>query len=223
MSIVGGLRVRRAVTLTALGLLSVSATAMTVEAAPVAARAQVAKKKRKKKHASFTVKVTGGTMTLAFTAPAWAVIDGGSPTVGTVTSAVAPATATGTGTFTLPIGHGSLNSATGRGTVDATGGLAIESHVSLAGLFESSSSATASNPVALLSSSSQLSLTSANFNPSTVPMFALNIAHVKVVGSRHSVTLSAIPATLTAPGVEFFGSSFQAGEQIATVTIAAKG
>jgi hypothetical protein len=46
---------------------------------------------------------------------------------------------------------------------------------------------------------------------------------VRALGSRHAVTLNKIPANLTAAGAQFFGSSFKAGQRIATVTIQAKG
>ncbi len=169
----------------------------------------------------FTVKVKSGTLTLAFTAETLKSIDSGSPTVGTVTTPVAPATAA-SGVFTFPIDKGSLNSATAHGTFAAQGGFTIESHLSLAGLFESSSSAGAANPAATLGRSSTMTLTSASFSPPTVPVFTLGLTHAKVAGSRRQVSITKLPVSLTAIGAQFFGSAFKAGEQIATATIVAK-
>jgi hypothetical protein len=177
-----------------------------------------------KKSKGFTVKAKSGTMTLTFSSQAWTRINSSTgSTVGTATTPVAPATASSTGVFTFPITHGSLNSASGRGTVNAQGGLMIESHLSLGGFFNSSSSASASSAVVSLGATSKVTMTSANFTPPSVPMLALNLGKGKRTGSRHAVSLSKIPATLTAPGAQFFGSSFHAGEQIATVTIQIKG
>jgi hypothetical protein len=170
----------------------------------------------------FTVKVKSGTLTLTFTAETLKSIDSGSPTVGTVTTPVAPATAA-SGVFSFPIDKGSLNSLTGHGTFAAQGGFTIESHLSLGGLFESSSSASAANPAATLGRSSTMTLTSANFSPSTVPVFTLGLTHAKVAGNRHQVSITKLPVALTAIGAQFFGSAFKAGEQVATATVLAKG
>jgi hypothetical protein len=202
---------RRRMTLLSAGLLSLCLAGLPASAAAA-----------KKKHRGYTVKVKTGTLTLTFTSVALKSIDSGSATVGTVTTPVAPATSATAGVFTFPLTKGTLNSATGYGTLAAQGGLTIESHLNLAGLFESSSTASAANPSASLGRSSLLSLTSANFTPSTVAFFTLSLAHLKVTGSRHSVTISRIPALLTAPGAQFFGGSFKEKQQIATVTIQAK-
>ncbi len=171
----------------------------------------------------FTVKAKSGTITLSFSAEALKTIDSGSSTVGTITTPIAPATDAVPGTFVFPISHGTLNSASGKGSVSAHGGLQIESHLKLSGLLESTTSASASNPSAVIGGSSTLSLTSPNFTPSTVALFTLGTAHPKVSGSRHAVTVSRVPAHLTAAGAQFFGGSFKAGQQIATLTIQAKG
>ncbi len=198
----------------------ISVSALLIEVSPAAAGAHAAAKKKSK---GFTVRLNSGTLTLAFTAASWSKISGGSPTVGVTTTPTEPATSTPTGTFAFPIRGGSLNSLTGRGLVSAKGGLTISSHLSIGGLFESSSTASASLPFATLGSSSTLTLSSANFRPAAVAMFKLATAHVKAVGSRHSVTINRIPASLTPAGLQFFGTSFKAGETVATVSIAAKG
>ena len=74
-----------------------------------------------------------------------------------------------------------------------------------------------------LGASSNVTMTSENFTPHNVSLLSLNLSKAKRTGSRHAVSLSKIPASLTAVGVQFFGSSFHTGEQIATVTIQIKG
>ncbi len=144
--------------------------------------------------------------------------------MGTETTATAPATVTPTGSFTFPISGGTLNSVTGKGTVKSTGGFTISRHLSIAGLFESSSEYSASTPTAVLGSTSMLELSSPSFNPpSNVPVIKLNVSHVKVIGTKHAVTLSKIPASPTKLGLDLLGSSFKEGETVATVTIAVKG
>jgi hypothetical protein len=210
----------RRMALASLLALSFAATAtMAVTAAPAAARAQAAKKKSK----GFTVKLKGGTLTIAFTSAAWSSLSGGSADVGTATTPTAPATSTPTGSFSFPISGGTLNSLTGKGSVSAKGGFTIDRHLSLPGLFESSSSASAENPSASLGSSPSLVLSSANFTPSSVALFKLATTHVKALGNKHGVTLNKIPASLTPAGLQFFGDTFKAGETVATITIAAKG
>ncbi len=210
----------------ALSLGLAGTTTLALQAAPAIARAHAAGKKKPKKKTpakGFSVKVKSGTVTLAFSSTAWSRISGGSSVVGTQTTPKAPATSTGTGTFTFPIAGGTLNSATGHGTVSASGAITIESHLSIGGLFESSSSATAEAPAVTLGTSSFIFFNSSNFTPSRVSLLTLSLSHVKAIGSKTAVTLNKIPASLTAAGVQFFGSSFKTGETIATVTIAAKG
>lgn len=214
-------RARRAILAATLAPALAAPAVMLAGAVPAAARATAASAK---KHRGVPVKVKSGTLTLTFTATAWSSLSGGSATVGTETIAVTPATVSTTGSFTFPISGGTLNSVTGKGTVRATGGFTISRHLSIAGLFESSSEDSASNPTAVVAATSTLELTSQNFTPpSNVPVIKLNMAHVKVIAGKHSVTISRIPASLTKLGLEFFGGSFKEGETVATVTVAAKG
>lgn len=213
-------RARRTAVAAALLLPFTSLPALLIDASPAAARAHVAAKKKSK---GVNVRLKSGTLTLAMTPASWSKISGGSATVGITTTAIEPATISPTGTFTFPIVDGTLNSVTGHGVVSAKGGFTISSHLSIGGLFESSTSATALLPSATFGSTSTLALTSANFTPPTVALFKLATTHVKVLGSKHAVALNKIPASLTPAGLQFFGSSFKAGETVATVSIAAKG
>jgi len=214
------IRARRVALASLCALPLASSAAMAVTASPALARAQIAKKKKKSK--SFTVKVKSGTLTIAFTSTAWASLSGGNTAVGTATTPTGAATSTPTGSFSFPITGGTLNSASGQGTVASSGGFTISRHLNVS-FFESSSTASAENPTASLGKSSSLILNSANFTPPRVPLFQLSTAHVKVIGSKSAVTLNQIPATLTPAGLQFFGSSFKAGVTVATVTILAKG
>jgi len=179
----------------------------------------------KKKPKTFTVKARSGTMTLTFTPAAWAALNsstGGS--VGENAAALAPATLTAPGVVSFPIARGSLNSRTGTGSVSATGALNIESHLSFAGLFTTSSNATANNPIASFGAASNVTFSSPNFIPTKgLSLFRLNTFHMKVAGGRHSVSLTKIPAKLTTAGARFFSVGFSAGQQIGAITVQIKG
>lgn len=172
------------------------------------------------------VKAKGGTVTITFSAKAWATLDSLSTTLGERTSAIAPARETAPGTFVLPVSKGTLNSVTAQGTLAAKGGLRTEDHVALpGGLLESTSSATATGAaISIAPSGAKLSMSSPNADPPLLSIFKLDLGHAKVLGSRHSVTVSKIPAVVTSVGAQFFlSSSIKAGQEIATVTIQAKG
>jgi hypothetical protein len=195
----------------------VAALCLCVAAAPAAAA--------KKKPRAYTVKATSGALTLTFTAKVWATLNSSAGTsAGKNASAAAPATVTAPGDLSFPITLGSLNSVTGRGSVSASGGLTIESHLSFGGLFTSSSSSSVNSPVASLGATSKVTVSSPSLIPSSgVSLFRLNTFHMKVVGSRHSVSLTKIPAKLTAAGALFFGPGFAAGQQVGAITIQIKG
>ena len=186
----------------------------------VAAPAGAAKKPK-----AYTVKATSGALTITFTAPVWASLNSSTgTTVGKSAAAVTPATATSAGALSFPVTGGSLNSVSGRGSVSAAGGLAIESHLSFGGLFTSSSSSSVSDPVASFGATSKITFSSPNLIPSTgVSLLRLNTFHMKVAGGRHAVSLTRIPAKLTAAGALFLGPGFAAGEQVGSVTIQIKG
>src|SRR5271155_1184591 len=125
------------------------------------------------------ITITGGSLTLTFTSAAWAKLDHSVGTTFTdTTTPVEPATATSSGTFTLPLTGGSLNSATGYGDVMASGGITVTSTTSLGLLGSSGSSATATSPVVAIGSSSTVTVTSEQFSPPTVPLFALTTSAI---------------------------------------------
>src|SRR5487761_1940311 len=186
------IRARRVALASLCALPLASSAAMAVTASPAVAHAQIAKKKKKKKKQQskgFTVKVKSGTLTIAFTSTAWASLSGGSNVVGTATTPTGAATSTPNGSFSFPITGGTLNSLTGQGTVASSGGFTISRHLSVGGLFESSSSESAESPTASLGKSSSMIFNSANFTPPKVALFQLSTAHVKVIGSKSAVTL----------------------------------
>jgi Htaa protein len=225
------LSLRMSVAATILALLLGCAALVSAPVAGAAAKHPAAHKKttkngkgksKGKKPKGHTIKVKSGSVTLTFSSSAWSRINTSTGSaVGKSTTPVSPATATSTGAFTFPVGGGSINSSTGHGTVDATGGITIESRLSVSGLFSSSSSATATSPTAMLGKSANLTFTSSSFTPPTVALLELVTRGVKVASTSRSVTLSNVKATLTAAGAQFFGSSFKTGEQIGTVTIQA--
>ena len=194
-----------------------AALCLVVAAAPAGAA--------KRKPRAYTVKATSGALKLTFTPKVWSSLNTSTGTsAGKNASAVTPATVTAPGTLSFPITMGSLNSVTGRGSVAATGGLTIESHLSFAGLFTSSSSSSVNSPVAVLGATSKVTVSSPNLIPSSgVSLFRLNTFRMKVTGGRHSVSLTRIPAKLTAAGALFFGAGFSAGEPVGAVTIQIKG
>ncbi|HEY1833138.1 MAG TPA: HtaA domain-containing protein [Solirubrobacteraceae bacterium] len=171
-----------------------------------------------------SVKINGGSLAIAFSAKAWSAIDSGSTTAGSHTSAIVPGAEATPRTFVFPFAKGTLNSVTALGTLSAKGGLRTETHL-ISGLFETASSATATGPLISISpDGATLSMNSPNADPPKLTIFKLALAHAKVLGTRHSVTISKIPAILTSAGAPFFlDGSIRAGQQIATVTIRAKG
>jgi Htaa len=217
-------RRRRTPTGIVAAMLCLSIFAFGVASSPAFASVAQAGAKKKKKKKAFTIKLTGGTATLTFTTQAWSDLNSSAgSTVGTMTTPLAPATSSSPGVLTFPVSGGSLNSSTGHGTVDAQGGFTIESHLSVAGLFSSSSSATAENPVLSLGTTSELTMSSQNFTPPSVPLFTLSLGKLRPTASHHAITIAKVPALLTTAGTELFGSSFHAGEAIATVSIQATG
>ncbi len=211
----------------AAALLALSAAILGAPAGPLAESALAshagAAKHRKKHRKKKPLKVTGGTLTLALSAQAWSHLEVSNGNLGgTTTTAVAPASGSATGTFIFPITGGSLGTAAPTGKVNASGGMTIASEFAVSGLFTSRSESTVQNPVVSLGSASTLTVTSGNFTPPTVPLMTLSVGKIRPASSTHGVTLRNVPALLTTAGQEFFGSSFKAGEQVGTVTIAAK-
>jgi len=237
------LRRRRAMaTLPRLSLMVTLATIATLPLAGTAGAAAAAaakhhkakhhKPKHKRHHRGSTkptakghaITITGGSVTLAFTSAAWSKLDHSlGSTFTDTTTPVEPATATSTGTFTFPVTGGSLNSATGQGSVKASGGITVTSSTNLGALGSSGNTATATNPVVAIGSSSTVTMTSEQFSPSTVPLFDLKTGSIKPAVTGGTVTLSGIPVMLTSPGEQLFSTvgSFTTTEEIGTLTIAA--
>lgn len=186
----------------------------------------VAPKSGTKPTGGHAITITGGSATLTFTSAAWAKLDHSVGTTFTdTTTPVAPATEAPSGTFTFPLIGGSLNSATGYGSVTASGGFTLTSTTNLGVLGSSGSSATASSPVVAIGSSSTLTVTSEQFTPPTVPLFELKTSAITPAVTSGAVTISNVPVTLTSAGEQFFGilGQFTSGEQVATLTIDATG
>jgi hypothetical protein len=177
---------------------------------------KAAKKKAHKKVAS--VKVAAGTETLLFNTQTAQALEKANVSI----APVSPATGVLPSGFVFPLAGGSLNPATGYGSLTTTGGLTFSTSVGVPG-FSLGREATISEPILGLGSSSTLSFTSQQATP---PKFSfasvgLKAAHPFVYGS--AITLANLRISLTATGArflnEFAGSSFTGGEVVGSLTV----
>jgi hypothetical protein len=231
--------VHRALTALIAATVALSATAIAAAGVATASSAKHGKsnhgkhtkpKPKPKKHTKTTkptssghpITLTGGDVWLTFTASAWAQLTHsttGNFSSSASTTPVAPATSTGS-LFAFPITSGSLNSATGAGTVKASGGITISTTGNDI-LFSSSSSGAVNNPVVTLGTVSNLMMTSENFTPPTVTLLNLNTSGVKPAVTPTGISLTGILATLVSAGQQFFSlaGTFKIGEELGTITI----
>ncbi|HTA96187.1 MAG TPA: hypothetical protein VK730_00915 [Solirubrobacteraceae bacterium] len=174
------------------------------------------KKKAAKKVAS--VRVMAGTETLLFSTQAVQALEKADVSV----AAVSPATGVLASGFVFSLAGGTLNPATGFGSLTTTGGLTFSRSVGPPG-FSLGSEATISEALLGLGSASMLSFTSQQATP---PKFsfasvALKAVHPFVDGS--AITLTNLRASLTATGAqflnEFAGAVFTSGEAVGSVTV----
>lgn len=198
-------------------VIAVAALCLCAGAAPASAARKRAK--------AYTVNATSGAITVTFSPAVWAALNSSTGTSsGRNVTPLAPATVPSPGTLRFPVARGSLNSLTGRGSVSASGGLAIESHLSFGGLLTSSAASSVMSPVASLGASSNVTVDAPNMiPPRSVALFRLNTFHMRVAGGRHAVSLSKIPVRLAAAGALFLGPGFSLGQEIGTITIQIKG
>lgn len=174
------------------------------------------KKKAAKKVAS--VKVTTGTETFVLSTQVVQALEKANVSV----AAVSPATGVLASGFVFPLAGGSLNPATGFGTLTTTGGLTLSTSVGAPG-FSFGREATISEPFLGLGSTSTLSFTSLQATP---PKFsfasvALKAVHPFVYGS--AITLTNLRASLTVAGAQFLNEfadgAFASGEAIGSVNV----
>jgi hypothetical protein len=219
----------RAVAVSAVWLLALGA-ATTLSAPTIAAassaHAQASKKVKKHKKAKkksakkvASVKVTAGTETLTFNTAAVQALEKAKVSV----AAVSPATGALASGFVFPLSGSTLNPATGFGSLSTTGGITFSTSFGVPGLFSSGSEATITEPSLSLGSSSTLSFTSQQASPPTFPFATVTLKGVRPVVSGAEITLTNLPVSLTATGVQFLGGfasgAFTAGEAIGTVTV----
>jgi hypothetical protein len=210
-----------AVSLLALGAATML-TAPAAIAAPAHASKKVKKHKAKKKKAAkkvASVKVTAGTETLAFNAAAVQALEKAKVSL----AAVSPATGALASGFVFPLAGGSLNPSTAFGSLTTTGGITFSTSFNVADLFSGGSEATISEPSLGLGSGSILSFTSQQASPPTFPFASVSLKEVHPVVSGAAITLTNLPVSLTATGVQFLGEfasgAFTTGETVGTVTV----
>jgi hypothetical protein len=177
---------------------------------------EAGKKKAHKKVAR--VKVTAGTETLLFNARVAQALE----KAGVSVAAVSPAAGVLTSGFVFQLTGGTLNPATGVGSLTTTGGLTFSTSVGVPE-FSFGREATISEPFLGLGSSSTLSFTSQQATPPKFPFasIALKAVHPLVEGS--AITLTNLPALLTVSGArfldEFASGVFARGEAAGSVTV----
>ena len=166
-----------------------------------------------------SVKVTAGTETLAFNAAAVQALEKAKVSL----AAVSPATGALASGFVFPLAGGTLNPSTAFGSLTTTGGITFSTSFSVPGLFSSGSEAAISEPSLALGSTSTLSFTSQQASPPTFPFASISLKGVHPVVSGAAITLTNLPVSLTATGVQFLGEftsgAFTAGEAVGTVAV----
>ncbi len=186
-------------------------------------------KKKHKKHKTTTkptksvpsVKLTGGSATIALSSTAGSALEKAKVTL-TVT---APATLPGATQVSMPITGGTLNPGTGEGTVDLGGGFTFLGPEENLFLFTSQSAVSLESPVAikLAGSSSDLSA-NVGSPPLNAPFFTLKAG--KPTSAAGTLTLAGIAASLNSQAAEvmseaFGAGSFTNGETVATISLQA--
>jgi Htaa len=180
------------------------------------------KSKRKKAGKKVdSVKVTGGTETLVFNTEVMQALEKAKASL----IAVGPAIGALTSGFVFPLSGGTVNRSTGFGSLSTTGGITFSTSFSVPGLFSSGSEATISEPSLGLGSTSSLSFTSQQASPPTFPFATVSLKGVHPVVSATTITLTNLPASLTATGVQFLGEfasgAFTSGEVVGTLNVQA--
>lgn len=211
-----------AVSLLVLGASTMLSTPVVVAAAAHASKKVKKHKKAKKKKAAkkvASVKVTAGTETLAFNAQATQALEKAKVSL----AAVSPTTGALASGFVFPLSGGTLNPSTGVGSLTTTGGITFSTSFSVPGLFSSGSEATIAEPFLGLGSTSTLSFTSQQASPPTFPFASVSLKGVHPVVSGAVITLTNLPVSLAATGVQFLGEfasgAFTTREAVGTVTV----
>ena len=179
-------------------------------------------KKAKKKHAAknvSSVKITAGTETLTFNTTAAQALEKAKVAM----TVVSPATGSLSAGFVFELTGGTLNPATGLGSVSAGGGITFATSFSVPGLFSSESNSTVSEPALALNSTPTLSVTSQQVTPPTFPFETVSLKGVRPVSHGGTITLSDLPASLTSTGAQFLNQfasgSFTTGEAVGAVSV----
>jgi hypothetical protein len=194
------------------------ATAATAHMSKKSKKHKKAKKKQPAKKAA-NVTVTAGTETLTFNAQVVQALEKAKVT----TTAVSPATGALSSGFVFSLSGGTLNPATGLGSLTSTGGITFATSFSVPGLFSSESNSTISEPALALTATPTMSFTSEQASPPTFPFATVSLKGVHPVAHGAVITLTNLPASLSATGVlflnQFASGAFSAGEALGTVTV----
>ncbi|HEY5287887.1 MAG TPA: hypothetical protein VIJ50_12345 [Solirubrobacteraceae bacterium] len=202
---------------------ALSAPNLSAAPAHVSKKAKKHKKVKKKKAAKkvANVKIIAGNETLAFNAQATQALEKAKVSL----AAVGPASGALTSGVVFPLSGGTLNPATGFGSLSGTGALTFSTSFSVPGLFSSGSEATISEPSLNLGSSSTLSFTSQQASPPIFPFATVSLKGVHPTVSGARIALASLPVALDATGVqflgEFAGGAFTTGEVVGTLTVQA--
>jgi hypothetical protein len=186
------------------------------------------KKKHKKRKATTkptksvpSVKLTGGSATIALSSTAASALEKAKVTL----TATAPATLPAASQVSMPITGGTLNPGTGEGTVDLGGSFTFLGPEVNLYLLTTQSAVSLESPVVIKLAGSNSNL-SANVGspPLDAPFFALKAG--KPTSSGGTLTLDGITASLNSPAAEVmsraFGSgSFTTGETVASISLSA--
>lgn len=201
----------------------------TMLSTPVAVSATVHASKKVKKHKKGKqkkaakkvagVKIMAGSETLTFNTQATQAFEKAKVSL----AAVSPATGALASGFVFPLAGGTLNPSNGYGSLTTTGGVSLSTSFGVSGLFSSGSEATISEPSLTLGSGSSLSFTSQEASPPRFPFATVSLKGVHPMASGSTITLTNLPVSLTATGVQFLGGfaggAFTTGESVGTVTV----
>lgn len=169
-----------------------------------------------------SAKLSGGTATISLAASGTSALEAAKVTL----TAASPATLPSATQVSMPITGGTLNPSTGEGTVDLGGGFTFLGPVENLVFFTTQSAVSLEAPVVMKLAGSTGSNLSANVGspPLDAPFFTLKAGKPK--SAAGSIALEGISASLDSAAAEvmgkaFSGSSFTAGETLASISLQA--
>lgn len=169
-----------------------------------------------------SVKLTGGTATIALTSSGASALEAAKVTL----SAATPATTPSATQVSLPITGGTLAPSTGEGTIDLGGGFTFLGPVVNLYFFTSQSAVSLESPVVIKLAGASGSSLSANVGSPPVDAAFFTLKPGKASSAAGTVTVTGIAASLDSAAAEvmgkaFSGTTFKTGEELASIAIAA--